>query len=287
MCGQHPLGTAGRCPHVHCVRVCLCVCCICILQLVFQSAAVCDVRVVTLTCRCVGFLQVLLNKAPVDVRIQMQLGGRDSGLLLRQLWYTIMLLPTQSQRDFRSACCRLLSALVEGNAGYGVALVANFGHIWHLCSLNVRVQAPRPCFVLCYVVSCRSYRLAHILRRAFPPGLHSSVDVVVQFDEYGRVAGYQRPARSNFGTRCLTSVSCSASRLVVLVCVCVRVCLIDVGVAIVWVLTLRCVAWLGRGCHPTGQFQDQAVSVLSRSRATGVQSQQRHGVRRLSTGPRV
>ena len=42
-------------------------------------------------------------------------------------------------------------------------------------------------------------RLAHIIRRAFPPSLHASLDVVVQFDEYGRVAGYQRPTQSNYG----------------------------------------------------------------------------------------
>lgn len=60
-------------------------------------------------------------------------------------------------------------------------------HQHHLSNFGMPLPPPPP------------GRLAHIIRRAFPPSLHASLDVVVQFDEYGRVAGYQRPTQSNYG----------------------------------------------------------------------------------------
>ena len=66
--------------------------------------------------------QVMLNESSPAVRRQLQLGARDSGLLLRQLWYVVVLVPTsQAQHAFRSACCRLLAVLIQGNPGYVLA----------------------------------------------------------------------------------------------------------------------------------------------------------------------
>jgi len=65
--------------------------------------------------------QVMLSECSHAVRRQLQLGARDSGLLLRQLWYAVVLVPTsQAQHSFRAACCRLLAALIQGNPGYVV-----------------------------------------------------------------------------------------------------------------------------------------------------------------------
>jgi len=144
--------------------------------------------------------QVLVNEADAVVRGQLQLGARDSGLLLRQLWYAVVVVPTgPPQLEFRGTCCRLLASLIQGNPGC-VATQGARGSVWltHRWLAAVCLPQPHTRWVVCAVAAVPS-RLAHILRRAFPPSLHVSLDIVVQFDEYGRVAGYQRPTKSNFG----------------------------------------------------------------------------------------